>query len=76
MHILDDGTLALSPSDLTGFSACEHLVQLELSATRGERERAGPGERCETNHGCAKKSAVPGEGRLMEAPNDEPWIRT
>ena len=40
MHLLDDGTLALSPSDLTGFSACEHLTQLELSVARGERERA------------------------------------
>ena len=39
MHLLDDGTLALSPSDLTGFSACEHLTQLELSAARGERAR-------------------------------------
>ncbi len=38
MHLLDDGTLALSPSDLTGFSACEHLTQLELSVARGERE--------------------------------------
>jgi len=40
MHLLDDGTLALSPSDLTGFSACEHLTQLDLSVARGERERA------------------------------------
>ncbi len=39
MHLLDDGTFALSPSDLTGFAACEHLTQLELSAARGERER-------------------------------------
>src|SRR5438874_10355708 len=39
MHVLDDGTIALSPSDLTGYSACEHLTELELSALRGERER-------------------------------------
>ena len=39
MHLLDDGTFALSPSDLTGFAACEHLTQLELSAARGERDR-------------------------------------
>jgi predicted RecB family nuclease len=39
MHLLDDGTLALSASDLTGYSACEHLTELELSVLRGERER-------------------------------------
>src|SRR5215213_8161086 len=39
MHLLDDDTLALSASDLTGFSACEHLTELELSVLRGERER-------------------------------------
>jgi uncharacterized protein len=35
-----DGQLILSPSDLTGFIACDHLTQLELEVTRGERERA------------------------------------
>ena len=39
MQLLD-GELVLSPSDLTGFSACEHLTQLELLAARGEIERA------------------------------------
>src|SRR6478672_3725203 len=39
MHLLDDGTIALSPSDLTGYSACEHLTELELSVIRGERRR-------------------------------------
>src|SRR5437773_1652533 len=39
MHLLDDGSIALSPSDLTGFAACEHLTQLELSVLRGEVER-------------------------------------
>jgi hypothetical protein len=39
MHLLDDASMALSPSDLTGFAACEHLTQLELSVLRGERER-------------------------------------
>ncbi|HUP71823.1 MAG TPA: TM0106 family RecB-like putative nuclease [Acidimicrobiales bacterium] len=38
MRILD-GDLILSPSDLTGFSACEHLTRLELRAARGEIER-------------------------------------
>ena len=41
MHLLDDGTIAVSPSDLTGFAVCEHLTQLELSALRGEVEPAG-----------------------------------
>src|SRR3954447_1248443 len=40
MHLLDDDTLALSASDLTDYSACEHLTELELSVLRGERERA------------------------------------
>ena len=38
MHLLDDGTIALSPSDLTGYSACEHLTELELSVIGGERD--------------------------------------
>lgn len=38
--MLDDGgTLILSPTDLLGFLACEHLTVLERSASRGERER-------------------------------------
>ena len=38
MRILD-GELISSPSDLTGFAACEHLTQLEQRAARGEIER-------------------------------------
>src|SRR5438552_4452816 len=38
MRILD-GDLILSPSDLTGFAACEHLPRLELSAARDEIAR-------------------------------------
>src|SRR5680860_1490322 len=38
MRLLD-GELILSASDLTGFAACGHLTNLELSAARGERER-------------------------------------
>jgi uncharacterized protein len=34
-----DGRTRLSPSDLSGFLACQHLTQLELSVSRGERER-------------------------------------
>src|SRR5580765_1401243 len=36
---LRDGSLTLSPSDLSGFLACEHLTQLELSVARGEHRR-------------------------------------
>src|SRR4051794_26057607 len=39
MQLLE-GELVLSASDLTGFAACEHLTQLELSVVRGERTRA------------------------------------
>src|SRR5438132_4912380 len=35
MHVVQD-RLLLSPSDLIGFLACEHLTQLELAAARGE----------------------------------------
>ena len=38
MQLLD-GALVLSPTDLTGFTACAHLTQLELAAARGELER-------------------------------------
>jgi hypothetical protein len=38
MQLLD-GELVLSASDLTGFAACGHLTQLELSVVNGERER-------------------------------------
>ncbi|MEA3019354.1 MAG: hypothetical protein QOI47_878 [Actinomycetota bacterium] len=34
-----DGQLVLSPTDLVGHLACDHLTQLELSAARGERTR-------------------------------------
>src|SRR5436309_2096145 len=34
-----DGRLRLSPSDLSGFLACQHLTQLQLSILRGERDR-------------------------------------
>ncbi len=34
-----EGGLVLSASDLTGFAACEHLTQLEISAARGDRKR-------------------------------------
>ena len=36
---LSDGRLSLSPSDLSGFLACPHYTQLELTATRGGRRR-------------------------------------
>jgi len=38
MHRVE-GRLILSPKDLIGFLACEHLTQLELAVTRGELTR-------------------------------------
>ena len=38
MQVLD-GRLVLSPTDLVGHLACEHLTQLELAAARGARTR-------------------------------------
>jgi uncharacterized protein len=34
-----DGQLLLSPSDLTGYTACQHLTRLEVRAMNGELER-------------------------------------
>ncbi len=42
MRILDDSTLALSPSDLSAHLACPHLTTLSLRVVRGELERAPP----------------------------------
>ncbi len=39
MRILDDSTLALSPSDLSAHLACPHLTTLSLRVVRGELER-------------------------------------
>ena len=36
---LESGRVLVSPSDLSGFLACPHLTQLELSVARGERRR-------------------------------------
>ncbi|MEX0684007.1 MAG: hypothetical protein WD472_11225, partial [Dehalococcoidia bacterium] len=36
---LSDGTLSLSPSDLTAYLACEHLTQLERRVAHGELAR-------------------------------------
>jgi len=33
------GAIAVSPSDITAFLACEHLIQLEVAAVRGELPR-------------------------------------
>ena len=38
MRILED-QLIVSPTDLSGFLACEHLTQLEVAVARGELER-------------------------------------
>ena len=39
MRTLDDGTLALSPSDLSAHLACAHLTTLSLAVARGELEQ-------------------------------------
>ena len=39
MRTLDDGTLALSPSDLSAHLACPHLTTLSLAVARGELEQ-------------------------------------
>ena len=39
MRLADDGTLLLSPSDLSGHLACPHLTTLNLLVQRGELER-------------------------------------
>src|SRR3990170_3060584 len=39
MRLADDGTLLLSPSDLSGHLACPHLTTLNLRVQRGELER-------------------------------------
>ena len=36
MQVSEDGSLRLSPSDVTAFLACEHLTALQLRAARGE----------------------------------------
>ena len=36
MRLHDDGTLSLSPSDLSSHLACPHLTNLSLAAARGE----------------------------------------
>ncbi|HSP72918.1 MAG TPA: TM0106 family RecB-like putative nuclease, partial [Gaiellaceae bacterium] len=36
---LSEGTISLSPSDLTAYLACEHLTQLELAVARGDLAR-------------------------------------
>ncbi len=50
MH-LKDGRLSFSPSDVTSFLACEHLVTLELAVARGE---------------LAKPAAVDGQAALVK----------
>ena len=39
MRLSDDGTLVLSPSDLSAHLACEHLTTLALRVARGELEQ-------------------------------------
>src|SRR5687768_421075 len=39
MRLADDGTLLLSPSDLSGHLACPHLTAMNLRVQRGELAR-------------------------------------
>ena len=39
MRVLDDGSLGLSPSDLSAHLACPHLTTLSLAVARGELEQ-------------------------------------
>src|SRR5579859_6595404 len=39
-----DGRVLLSPSDLTGYLACEHLATLELAVARGDLARPEPSD--------------------------------
>ena len=55
MQLLD-GELVLSASDLTGFSACAHLTQLEL-ARRPRRDRAGEARRPDARRPLAPRRA-------------------
>ena len=48
MHLHDDGTLSLSPSDVTAFLACEHLTTLSLAAAAASsRGRTSTNEQAE-----------------------------
>jgi predicted RecB family nuclease len=42
--VLSDGYLVLSPSDLTGYLACEHLTQQRLAIARRQRGRPRPAD--------------------------------
>src|SRR3954453_22717520 len=39
MHLSEDGSLRLSPSDLTAYLACPHLATLSLQVAYGSRQR-------------------------------------
>jgi hypothetical protein len=39
---LSDGSVFLSPSDVTGYLACPHLTTLELAVARGELNNPRP----------------------------------
>ena len=50
---LSDGELVVSASDLNNYTACRHLLRLNLEYARRERER--PGERDPTAELVARK---------------------
>ena len=69
---LRDGSLRLSPSDLSGFLACAHLTQLDLRAARGELSKPRLGDPYAElirskgdGHEAAYLARLEGEGRSV-----------
>jgi predicted RecB family nuclease len=72
MHLAHDGTLLLSPSDLSGHLACPHLTTLNLRVARGELERPHVDDthgdlirRKGDEHEAAYLTRLEGEGRTI-----------
>ena len=85
MQVSEDGSLQLSPSDVTAFLACEHLTTLQLSAARGEIVRPSePNEQAELvfrkglEHELAYLAQLEAEGNTVAKISLEPdldWER-
>ncbi len=72
MRLCSDGTLRLSPSDLSAHLACPHLTSLELQVARGELERPRVDDthgdllrRKGDEHEAAYLERLRGEGRTI-----------
>ena len=68
MHLHDDGTLSLSPSDVTAFLACEHLTTLSLAAAT-RRDRAAGRRR------TSRRSSSNGRATSTSARTSRPCAR-